>query len=217
MINHSSNPNSLPITVGSWGGRVTLPDGTLGERPWEYFNSKFLPWVKGECDRLGFDYKKICPYPNGYYVRDPQEPYPVPTAPNGTPIYNIIYPTEIVTEYVTDDNGEPVTDSNGEPLTETVYETMTDTNGQPITETELATVPSELYDAEYSFDIPGLPELPTEYTVPEMELPDSSILAGIGGLFQAVGAVLESSGIFGILPFVFFTAFLIYLLAKIGG
>lgn len=94
---------------------------------------------------------------------------------------------------------------------------MTDTNGQPITETELATVPSELYDAEYSFDIPGLPELPTEYTVPEMELPDSSILAGIGGLFQAVGAVLESSGIFGILPFVFFTAFLIYLLAKIGG
>ena len=84
LYNIRSDPTSFPNNsiVGSWGGRITLPDGTLGERPWEYYNTKFLPWVKNECDELGFDYRLITPYPDGYTPPvDPTEPGQAPTIP----------------------------------------------------------------------------------------------------------------------------------------
>lgn len=206
LYNIRSEPTSLPSNtyIGSWGGRVTLPDGTLGEKPWEYYNTTFLPWVKNECDNLGFDYRLITPYPDGYTPPvDPTEPGQAPTIPLATIPYNPFYEvaTETHTEIV------EVTDESGE-----VIGTEIEVQVEGVTDAEGAD------EYQYQFKIPELPY----FKIPDIQVPtDFSIgenLANVcGGIWSTIYNFLDESGFLAIVIPALTIGLLLFILRYLGG
>lgn len=214
--------------LAAWGSIVNLPQGNLTQEPWEYFNTKFLPWVRGECDNLGFDYTKICPYPEGYTPpHDPLEPAPL--VPIATRPYSPFYHkatetyteavTQTVTQVVTDESGEPVTDNNGDTSVITDTQLVTDQNGDVIYETYIQAVTNSDGDDEYvyEFNIPDLPELKIpDGTLPLNEIDLSSHSAQMGGIWEAINRILTDSGLISIVVPFLAIGLLIYILTKLG-
>ena len=171
--NANSYFSSGPSLIASWGKIVNVPVGILTKEPWEYYNTTFLPWVKNECDDLGFDYRLITPYPDGYTPPvDPTEPGQAPAIPVATIPYNPFYEvaTETHTEIV------EVTDESGE-----VIGTEIEVQVEGVTDAEGAD------DYQYEFKIPELPH----FKIPDIQIPtDFSIgenLANVCGSIWKCG------------------------------
>lgn len=196
--------SSAPSTVAAWGKIVNVPDGILTKKPWEYYNTSFLPWVKNECENLGFDYRLITPYPDGYTPPiDPTEPGQAPTIPVSTIPYNPFYEvaTETHTEII------EVTDESGDIIgteIEVQVEGVTDAEG------------AEEY--QYEFKIPELPH----FKIPDIQVPtDFSIgenLANVcGSIWSTIYNFLDESGFLAVVIPALTIGLLLFILRYLGG
>ena len=202
--NNSYVNNSYSQPLASWGSIVKLPEGILTQEPWEYFNTELLPFIKNECDNLGFDYRKITPCPNGYTPPvDPTEPVQAPTIPVATIPYNPFYEvaTETHTEIV------DVTDESGE-----VIGTEIEVQVEGVTEAEGAD------DYQYNFKIPELPH----FKIPDVQVPtDFEIgenLANVcGGIWNTIYNFLDESGFLAVVIPALTIGLLLFILRYLGG
>lgn len=183
-------------TVGAWGAPVALPAGNLTEQAWQYFNADFLPWVKAECQDLGFDYTLICPNPNGWYPDQPATEIPQrPTIPVQTRPYSpFAHP---VTEPV------DVTNDSGEVIG-TEMQAVTNAYGEE--------------EIVYNFDLPEIPEI----KIPDATLPlsidiDSDLMGLCGGIWVEIKYILDNSGLIKILLPVLVIGLLFYIIKYLGG
>ena len=190
--------------LASWGSIVKLPEGILTQEPWEYFNTELLPFIKNECDNLGFDYRKITPCPNGYTPPvDPTEPGEAPTIPVATIPYNPFYEvaTETHTEIV------DITDESGE-----VIGTEIEVQVEGVTDAEGAD------DYQYNFKIPELPH----FKIPDVQVPsDFEIgenLANVcGGIWSTIYNFLDESGFLAVVIPALTIGLLLFILRYLGG